>query len=619
MNYKLKTTADKDEKQPIWTAIVKMASLLSFEKKNIAISVVAIIVNSGMTLVAPLLVGYTIDSYVVTKNYHGVLIFSGILFVTYFIAFIGGYFQTRIMGGVGQRTLFRLRNSVFTKLQELPVAFFNQNKAGDLISRINNDTDKLNQFFSQTLMQFTASAFTIIGAAVFILVINWRLGLAALIPAFVLIFFTRAISNWIKNINLRSLRAEGALSSEIQESLENFKVIIAFNRRDYFNKKFAVANLTNFRTSIIAGLGNNIFSPIYDFASNVAQLIVLMYGILLIAHGQLEIGILVSFILYIARFYDPLRQFANFWATMQIALAGWERISEISKMETDLAVIPKENKTTMHEYGVMKKVVLGHDSIIRFEHVSFRYPSDGESRELAGARTDANEGKEVLHDVSFNLDKGKTYALVGPTGGGKTTTASLIARLFDPSSGVIYLNDNDIRSYTPEERTKKIGFILQEPFLFSGSVKDNIIYGNSDFDMQDGKVSSADLERVIKEAGLEKLLERFEHGLDTTIAGNSNTLSIGQRQLIAFIRAVLRRPELLILDEATANIDTVTEQLLEDILRRLPRETTKVIIAHRLNTIESADEIFFVNGGTITPAGSMEHAVDMLLHNKRSS
>jgi ATP-binding cassette subfamily B protein len=614
MNYKLKTTEDNSEgKQPIWAAFIKIASLLAYEKKNIAISLVAILVNSGMTLLGPLIVGYTIDQYVENKDYHGVLVFSGILLVIYVIAFCAGYVQTRVMGAVGQRTLFRLRNTVFTKLQELPVAFFNQNKAGDLISRINNDTARLNSFFSQTLMQFTGSAFTIVGAGIFILVINWRLGLAALVPAVFLMILTRATSSWIKKINLRDARAEGALSSEIQESLENFKVILAFNRRDYFKEKFAAANDVNFRMSIIAGLGNNIFSPIYDFASNLAQLTVLIYGIYLIAQGHLAIGLLVSFLLYIGRFYDPLRQFASFWSTLQIALAGWERISEITNLESDLTILPADATEIIDKKTSGKVVATANRSIMRFEKVSFRYPGDGDSDGKE------NAGKEVLRDVSFNLDKGKTYALVGPTGGGKTTTASLIARLFDPTSGLICLNGKDIRSYTPAERTQKIGFILQEPFLFSGSVKDNIIYGNPKYEKPNGKVSATELSEILKKDGLEKLLERFENGLDTNIAGNADTLSLGQRQLIAFMRAVLRNPELLILDEATANIDTVTEQLLEEILRKLPKETTKVIIAHRLNTIESADEIFFVNGGTITPAGSMEHAVDMLLHNKRSS
>jgi ATP-binding cassette subfamily B protein len=588
MNYKLKTNSDFDENQSVWKAVKKIALLLAYEKKLIVIALVAIIINSGMTLLGPLLVGYTVDNYVLKQDYHGVLVFSGILLVVYTIALFAANKQTRVMGVVGQRTLFRLRNSVFIKLQELPVAFFNQNKTGDLISRINNDTDKLNQFFSRSLMQFMASAFTIIGAGIFIIVINWRLGLAALAPALFLIIFTKLISGWIKKINLRSLRAVGSLSSEIQESLENFKVILAFNRRDYFKEKFGLVNQKNYKAAIVEGLGNNLFMPIYDFASNLAQLIVLVYGIYLISQGNLQIGLLISFILYIARFYDPLRQFASFWSTLQIALAGWERITEITNMESNMMILDEEK-------------VIETKSIMRFDGVSFSYPE--------------NLDRKVLNNVSFNLEKGKTYALVGPTGGGKTTTASLIARLFDPTEGNIYLDGYDIRSYTHEMRADKIGFILQEPFIFSGTVKDNIIYGNKKYENS----TSDNVRDLLRTNGLEKLLERFPEGIETKVAGNADTLSLGQRQLIAFIRTVLRKPELLILDEASANIDTVTEQLLEEILQKLPKETTKVIIAHRLNTIESADEIFFVNGGNITAAGSMEHAVDMLLNNKRNS
>jgi ATP-binding cassette, subfamily B, bacterial len=204
---------------------------------------------------------------------------------------------------------------------------------------------------------------------------------------------------------------------------------------------------------------------------------------------------------------------------------------------------------------------------------------------------------------------------VGPTGGGKTTTALLMARLYDPAEGSVLLNGRDIRSYTPEERAQKIGFIPQEPFLFSGSVRDNVLYGNDKF----RDYSSEKLTEVLEEANLSRLVARFSEGLDTRVDTSGNSISLGQKQLIAFMRATLREPELLILDEATANIDTVTEELLQEILNKLPASTTKVIIAHRLNTIDNVDQIFFVNSGEITLAGSMEHAVDMLLHEKRAS
>ena len=237
--------------------------------------------------------------------------------------------------------------------------------------------------------------------------------------------------------------------------------------------------------------------------------------------------------------------------------------------------------------------------LLEFDAVSFAYP----------------EGKEVLSDVSLRLERGRTYALVGPTGGGKTTTASLMARLYDPTAGSVHFAGRDIRSIPAAERAEKIGFILQEPFLFTGSIRDNIVYGNEK--LKD--ISDAELGRLLDEAGLSTLLARFENRLDTKVTSSGDQISLGQKQLIAFIRAVLRGPELLILDEATANIDTVTEQLLEEILLKLPASTTKVIIAHRLNTIDNADEIFFVNAGTITQAGSMEHAVDLLLHGAMAS
>ncbi len=213
------------------------------------------------------------------------------------------------------------------------------------------------------------------------------------------------------------------------------------------------------------------------------------------------------------------------------------------------------------------------------------------------------------------MERGKTYALVGPTGGGKTTTASLIARLYDANKGAILLNGKDIRSYTAEERAQKIGFILQEPFLFTGTVRENILYGNEAYK----NYSNQQLEQAIADANLGSLLAIFEEGLDTKVTSGGDSISLGQKQLIAFMRAVLRNPELLILDEATANIDTITEKLLGDILNKLPEHTTRVIIAHRLNTIENADEIYFVNSGEVTKAGSLNDAMDMLLKDKRVS
>jgi ATP-binding cassette, subfamily B, bacterial len=587
MNYNLNQTPDQPgQKISNLASLKKLITLIGEERRNLIFAFALIFLNAGLSLLGPYLIGYTIDTYIQAKQYHGVLVFSGILLALYAVAFIVNYSQMRMMGGIGQRMLYSLRNAVFNKLQELPVDFFNQNKAGDLISRINNDTDKVNQFFSQSLMQFIGSIITMTGAGILLLCINLPLGLAALAPAVLVWGFTKFSSPWVKRKNAASMKSTGGLSAEIQESLANFKVIIAFNRRDYFRKRFEEANKDNYTKSVQAGIANNIFTPVYTLAANIGQLIVLTLGIYLIVKGHFSIGLLISFIAYVTNFYNPLRQLAALWASFQVAMAGWDRISLLLSLETNLHVMEDPKCESSGSY-------------LHFGNVSFRYPN----------------GKEVLHKVSFDLERGKTYAFVGPTGGGKTTTASLIARLYDATKGTILLDGKDIRSYKPEERTRKIGFILQEPFLFTGTIRDNILYGNSEYRDFD----NAKLTEVIAESGLQSLLDRFDNGLDTKVQTTGDGISLGQKQLIAFMRAVLRKPELLILDEATANIDTVTEQLLDSILKKLPESTTRVIIAHRLNTIENADQIFFVNSGKVILAGSFSDALNLLLHGKVES
>jgi len=588
MNYNLNISKDlaSNEKVKTTSTLKSLLTLMGKERKNLYIAMFFIFINAGLNLVAPYLMGHAVDKYVVTKQYDGVIQYSIVLFGVFALALVSGYTQTQLMGRVGQRMLFNLRNSVFNKLQELPIDFFNLNKAGDLISRVNNDTDKINQFFSQSLVQFMSSIFTMIGAGIFLLSIHLELGLAALTPAIVLWLFTQGISPWVKSSNTVNMRSTGSMSSEIQESLNNFKVIVAFNRRDYFRKRFEEVNDENYKTSVKAGIANNLFTPVYGFLANIGQMIVLVFGIYLITVGQFSVGLLISFLAYITQFYNPLRQIAALWANFQVALAGWDRISQILVLENNLPVIEtdtKENSCCM----------------LSFRNVSFSYIP----------------GKEILKNVSFDLERGKTYAFVGPTGGGKTTTASLMARLYDPTSGQVRLNGVDLRSMDMETRTSKIGFILQEPFLFSGTIRENILYGNPQY----SDISNEDLSKALSEAGLEGLLERFEGGLNAEIKSAGEGISLGQKQLIAFIRAVIRKPELLILDEATANIDTVTEQLLDEILGRLPKSTIRIIIAHRLNTIENADEIYFVNSGTVTKAGSLRDAVNLLLKGKRES
>ncbi len=602
-NYNLNDLAQaQGKKSTTGKALLKLVNLLPEQRGKLILALVAIISYSIFSLLPPALIGYTLNHIISNKNNAGldllgftVLKGTGYpliwtvctwLIVIYVLNLAAVYLRTILMGGFGQNLLFTLRNKIFSKLQELPVAFFAQNKAGDLISRINNDTDKLNQFFSQGLMQFVSSFFIVIGSGIALIWVNWRLGLATLAPAAVMYIYNKLASPWVKRLNAVYLKSIGSMSAEIQESLGNFKVVLAFNRRDYFRQRFDQVNKHNYKTAIASTLSNSTYTPVYGFLAAMGQLVVLLYGIYLISIGYFTAGFLVTFFMYVGTFYDPLRQLAALWSGFQTAIAGWDRISVLLTLESDLTTLP----STAAEK---------HAALLEFRNVSFKYPG----------------GKDVLHNNSFRMEQGKTYALVGPTGGGKTTTASLIARLYDPTAGTVLLDGRDIRTYTPVERADKIGFILQEPILFTGTIRDNILYGNEAYK----DYTNEQLAQVLHDSGLETLLTRFDEGLETKVISSGEGISLGQKQLIAFIRAVLRNPSLLILDEATANIDTVTEKMLEDILLRLPASTTRVIIAHRLNTIENADEIFFVNAGEITRAGSLDQAVNMLLEGKRVS
>ncbi|MES2808167.1 MAG: ABC transporter ATP-binding protein, partial [Bacteroidota bacterium] len=326
MNYNLNKLSEQAEKLSNLAALRKLLKLIAHERSNLILATVAIVVNAALNLLGPLIIGHTIDTYVQGKQYQGVLFWCSVLLGMYLVALVTSYLQAKLMGGVGQRMLFTLRNAIFNKLQQLPVDFFNQNKAGDLISRVNNDTDKLNQFFSQSLVQFIGSIATMTGAGVFLLAIHIELGLAGMAPMLLILIFTMIVSPWVKRANAKNLKSVGGMSAEIQESLSNFKVIIAFNRRDYFRKRFDVANQHSYKTAISAGLANNIFMPVYTLGASLAQLTVLVYGIYLIG-ASFSIGLLIAYLSYVTLFYNPLRQLAALWANFQTAMAAWDRIS----------------------------------------------------------------------------------------------------------------------------------------------------------------------------------------------------------------------------------------------------------------------------------------------------
>lgn len=555
--------------------------VLQGEAGNIAIAITATLVMAASGLAVPFIITHVIDTCLIPRNHAKLAVDTLILLGIFILGFIAQYIQNVTISRIGRRALFNLRIMLFSKLQSLPLMFFNQNKAGNIISLINHSTGKVNQFLGQAFSQLIGNICMLIGAGIFLVKLCPPLGIASLLPALLLLAAIYPLSAFIKRMNLHHLKSFGDMSAVIQEGLNNFKAIVAYSRRDYFRQKLQAANRVHFLNSLRAGMLGNIIIPVGTLTTAIAQLIILLYGMKLVSHGQISIGVLIGFFLLSSKFYFPLRQIASNWTSFQQAAAAFDRIARLLTFESGLPQIPTEKRNA--EAGM-----------VRFNNVSFCYP----------------DGKIALKRIDIQLEKGKTYALFGPTGGGKTTIASLMARLYDPSEGEILLDGRDIRSYSHQERAKKIGFVLQEPILFSGTILENIFYGNEIY----ADHSPDELIQALRHHGLEELLENLGTDFDFVVRMNGDNLSLGQRQIIAFARAILREPELFILDEATANIDTVTEQLLLTILQKLPPTTTKIIIAHRIKTIENADEVFFLSCGEITRAGSLQHAMEMLLH-----
>ena len=560
-------------------SLATILPLFAGETKNLIMIIITVLINIGTGVITPYIITRAIDGPIANKDIQTLALMSLGLVILFIISAIAAYGQARIMGYVSQRVLFRLRAKVFSSLQSLPIDFFNRNKAGDLISRINNDTNKINQFLSEGVLRFTSLFFSLIGIAGMMLYLNWQLASIVFILTAIILIITRIATPFIEGINKVGLENQGSLSSEVQEGLLNFNAIVAFQIQDYYQDNFNRISEAVYKTKIQTNILNDNIAPLYTFIANLAQIILLAVGVSFILSGSITIGLLIGFLAYAQKFFEPLRILGSIVGSLQGALAAWTRVQEIIGLESNL--ILEEDKS-----GIKKRKT---KHILEFNNVSFGY-----------------DDNKIIKNINFTLEQGKTYALVGPTGGGKSTTASLMARLYDPQQGLVKLYNKDIRTYTEEDRTKAIGFILQEPFLFSGTIGDNIRYGNPDLVDK----SNAELIEMLKDNNLLDLISSFENGLASSI--ENNNISIGQKQIISFIRVILRQPELLILDEATANIDTITEQNLQNIINQLPATTTKVIIAHRLNTIKKADQIFFISGGILTPAENFDSALNLI-------
>jgi ATP-binding cassette, subfamily B, multidrug efflux pump len=462
-----------------------------------------------------------------------------------------------------------MRERIFERLQRLPLRYFDRHPVGDLMSRVTNDVDTLNQLLSQGITQLLGSLFSLIGIVVAMLILDWRLALVsfAIIPVMLLtnVFFARRARRAFRTTR----ETVGDVTAGLQEEIIGVREAQAFNRTAANIERFRERNAANRAANVQAVAITSAFAPAIDVLSTLATAVVIGYGGYLVLTGTLTVGLLTAFLIYVQQFFRPILLASQVYTQGQAALAGAERIYNILDEEPEPPDPPGAGK-------------LGEiEGRIQFEDVIFAY----------------DPGRHVLHDVSFHIEPGQTVALVGPTGAGKTTIANLIPRFYDATGGSVRVDGFDVREVERRSLRRRIASVLQEPFLFSGTVAENIRYGRLD-------ATQEEIEAAARAVSAHRFITALPHGYDTQLGTGGGTLSGGQRQLVSFARAVLADPRILILDEATSNIDTRTEALIQTALRTLLRGRTSVVIAHRLSTIRNADVILVVESGRVVERGT---------------
>ena len=554
---------------------------MSDMRRTIWTTMLVVLVGAAATAAGPILIGRAIDTALAPPGDKSLLAtFMLILLACFVVGYLANAGQFRLIGSIGQRLLARFRTQVFVAVQRLDKQFFDRHDAGDLMSRLVNDVQALDQLFSQGLTQTLGGLFSLLGIMGVMLVWQWRLAMAT----FVIIPLTFGVTYLFARLARRSFRRTrqtiGDVSANLQEDIAGVRVTQAFNRTEASTQRFREVNAMN-RDANVAAVGvTSAFSPVLDVIGTVAIAIVAFYGGFLALEQPpvLTIGVVVGFLAYVQQFFRPIQQLSSFYAQIQSALAAAERIFELVDREPLVADRPGAR-------------LLGTEVLVAgrvtFDHVSFSYLPD----------------EPVLEDLSFEAPAGQTVAIVGPTGGGKTTIISLLLRFYDVGGGSVSIDGIDVRDVTQESLRAHIGLVLQEPFLFSGSVADNIRYGRLD-------ATDAEIEAAAQTAGAHQFIVNLAQGYDQPVGERGGNLSQGQRQLISFARAILRDPRILVLDEATSSVDSRTEATIQQALERITAGRTTLVIAHRLSTIRRADQILVVDEGRLKEQGTHQELLD---------
>jgi ATP-binding cassette subfamily B multidrug efflux pump len=543
--------------QPHW-ARMSVAALLMFA-------------SSGAGLLAPYLTKVAIDQNIASGDVQGLLITGLELAGALSVVYVASAAQTYILSWVGYRVLTTLRDQLFRHLQVLSIPYHDKHIIGVTISRVISDVEVINELLSQGLISMASDGILLVGTIVVMVAMEPRLALLAfsVLPLMVLItaWFSRRARVAYRETRLRI----GAVLGDLAENISGMRVIQAFAQEETAQGRFEEVNRANRDAYINAISLSFVFLPAADVLSMAAMGIVLWVGGTMIAQGMLTIGVVVAFMSYVGRFFEPIQDLSQIYTTLQAATAGGERVLEL--LDIQPAVQDRPGAVDLPEI----------EGRVELRDVSFSYDPE----------------KGVLHRVDLVIEPGETVALVGPTGAGKTSIANLVARFYDVTEGAVLIDGTDVRDVTAESLHRQMGLVPQDPFLFAGTVADNIRFGRPE-------ASGEEMFAAAKLANADGFIRNLPEGYETRILEGGVNLSVGQRQLVCIARAVLVDPRILILDEATSSVDTITEALIQGALERLLRGRTAIIIAHRLSTVRNADRIYVVDGGQIVEQGDHE-------------
>jgi ABC-type multidrug transport system fused ATPase/permease subunit len=559
-----------------------LLGLLRPYRGRVALMFVSLLLATAAGLAPPYLAGKAIDSGIKPHDFGALELIVAAFLGTALLYALTTYLQTYLVGWVGTRALQDLRERVFRHVQTMSIGFFTRRSPGVLISRMTNDIEALNQLVSDGVVTLFSSTLTLIGVVVILLVLDVQLALVTFLT-FPLLAVASVIFRIVSAGAYRATRERiAAITAYLQETLSGVRVVRSFGQEDRHRGRMTELNEANRDANLRTVYLNAAYFPAVELLSAVGTAVILLYGGNQVINGAIAIGVMVAFVGYLQTFFDPIQQLSQLYTTYQQGMAALDKIFDLLETEPDMTDAP----------GAIDPGPLR--GAITLEGVSFAYDADALEKEARGEPIEW-----ALDDVDLVVPPGQTVALVGATGAGKSTMAKLVSRFYDPQRGRVEIDGHDLRTLQQRALRSQLGIVPQEGFLFSGTVRDNIVFGRPE-------ASEEDIEAAVAAVGATEFVASLPEGIQTEVGERGIQLSAGQRQLVAFARALLAEPRILILDEATSNVDVRTEKVIERGLERLLAGRTAIVIAHRLSTIRRAGNIVVLEGGRIAEQGTHE-------------